>query len=186
MPEPNRPTSRRLPWAHLLTRAALARRKPLEFDLSPAPEARAALADNLGLLKLPKLRFAGSLSPIGVADWLLEARLGASVVQPCVVSLTPVKTRIDEVVSRHFLAEPPAAPAGESRMPDDDEAEPLPAAGLDIGEVMAEALALALPDYPRAPGAVPPLPPDPHQTEGEAGRGAPLDTLDRLERRTKN
>ncbi|PKP84417.1 MAG: hypothetical protein CVT80_08305 [Alphaproteobacteria bacterium HGW-Alphaproteobacteria-2] len=181
MPEPDRPTSRRLPWAHLLTRAAFARRKPLEFDLAPAPEVRAALAAELDLLRLPKLRFAGRLLPADEADWQLEARLGASVVQPCVVSLAPVKTRIEETVTRRFMAEPPIAPAGESRMPDDDETEPLPAAGLDLGAVMAEALALALPDYPRAPGAELPL--EPPQGEGETG---PLGALARLGPRTKN
>jgi len=184
MPEPDRPASRRLPWAHLLTRAAFARRQPLEFDLSPAPEARAALAAELGLLRLPKLRFTGRFLPTGAADWQLEARLGASVVQPCVVSLTPVKTRIEETVTRRFLAEPPVAPAGESRMPDDDETESLPSAGLDLGAVMAEALALALPDYPRAPGAELPL--EPPQGEGETGPGAPLGALARLGPRTKN
>ena len=186
MPEPDHPASRRPPWAHPLTRAALARRQPLEFDLSPAPDARAALAAELGLLKLPKLRFAGRLSPAGAANWRLEARLGASVVQPCVVSLAPVKTRIDESVTRRFLAEPPAAPAGESRMPDDDDSEPLPAAGLDLGAVMAEALALALPDYPRAPGAEPPLPLASLQEDDTEGHDAPLAALARLGPRTKN
>ena len=36
-------------------------------------------------------------------------------------------------------------------MPEDDEAEPLPAV-LDLSEVMQEALALALPAFPRAEG----------------------------------
>lgn len=62
-------------------------------------------------------------------------------------------TRLDEPVRRRYLAglDPPAP--GESEMPD-DEAEALPAA-LDLGGVMLEALALALPPYPRAPGAEP-------------------------------
>jgi len=37
-------------------------------------------------------------------------------------------------------------------MPDDETAEPL-AAEIDLRAVMTEALALALPPYPRAPGA---------------------------------
>ena len=45
------------------------------------------------------------------------------------------------------------APEGaEIEMPEDDTQEPLPEV-IDLGAVMAEALALALPDYPRAPGA---------------------------------
>lgn len=186
MPEPDRTATRRPPWAHPLTRAVLARRQKLEFDITPPPGARAALAAELGLLKLAKLRFAGRLLPVGAADWLLEAQLGASVVQPCVVSLAPVRTRIDEAVTRRFLAEPPAAPEGESRMPDDDAAEPLPATGLDLGAVMAEALALALPDYPRAPGAEAPLPVEQPQEDEAASPGEPFAALARLRPRTKN
>jgi uncharacterized metal-binding protein YceD (DUF177 family) len=37
-------------------------------------------------------------------------------------------------------------------MPEDDTAEPLPAV-IDLEEVLIEALALALPDYPKAPDA---------------------------------
>ncbi len=40
----------------------------------------------------------------------------------------------------------------EAEMPEDDTAEPLPEV-IDPGAVMFEALALALPDYPRAPKA---------------------------------
>ncbi len=39
-------------------------------------------------------------------------------------------------------------------MPEDDSAEPLPVT-IDLGEVMAEALALELPPWPRAEGVEP-------------------------------
>jgi uncharacterized metal-binding protein YceD (DUF177 family) len=74
------------------------------------------------------------------------------VVQPCVVTLAPVTTRIEEDVERRFLADPPPMPEGEVEMPGDESAEPLPDV-IDLGAVLAEALALALPDYPRAEGA---------------------------------
>ena len=73
-------------------------------------------------------------------------------VQDCVVTLEPVVTRIDEEVVRRYLAEAPPPGPGEVEMPEDDTVEALPAS-VDLVEVMLEALALALPPYPRAPGA---------------------------------
>lgn len=135
--------------------ADLARRGPQAFRIEPAVDERAALAAELGISEVRKLRFEGSLVPEGNRDWRLEARLGATVVQPCVVTLAPVVTRIDETVTRRYLARmpaPEAEPGSEVEMPVDVETEPL-GHEIDPAQVMAEALALALPDYPRAPGA---------------------------------
>ena len=113
-------------------------RKPHRFALEPAPVACAAVAEALGIRGVRKRR--------------LREELGATVVQDCVVTLEPVTTRIDEEVTRAYRADfaPPEGP--EVEMPEDESAEPLPAA-LDLAQVMIEALALALPPYPRAPGA---------------------------------
>lgn len=134
--------------------ADLVARRETEFDLRPDTARLAAIAADLGLDVLRKLRFAGRLIPDGRRDWRLVATLGATVVQPCVVTLVPVTTRIDEAVTRHYLADPsPFQPvADEVEMPEDDTVEPLPAV-IDIEAVMLEALTLALPLYPRADGS---------------------------------
>ena len=126
-----------------------------DFSLAPDAAARAALAEELGILGIRKLTFDGRIAPEGAEDLRLTARLGATVVQPCVVTLAPVTTRIDEDVTRHYLAEMPDAPDGdEVEIPEDDTAEPLPRE-IDLAQVMAEALALALPPWPRAEGVDP-------------------------------
>ena len=74
-------------------------------------------------------------------------------VQSCVVTLDPVTTRIDQPVRRTFL--PETAARGPEIVVDpeeDDEIEPL-TDRIDLGRVAVEALALALPAYPRKPGA---------------------------------
>ncbi len=125
------------------------------FSLAPGAETRAALADRLGITAIRKLTFKGEIAPQCGTDLRLEATLGATVVQPCVVTLDPVTTRIDEPVTRTYLAEMPEPPAGdEIEMPEDDSAEPMPRE-IDLAEIMAEALALALPPWPRADGAPP-------------------------------
>ncbi|AMY69744.1 YceD family protein [Frigidibacter mobilis] len=141
-----------MPWSHAFRVAELASRKPTRFALALDEAALAALAEDLGLLQIGKLTFRGELVPKGRHDWELTAHLGASVVQACIVTLAPVQTRIDEEVKRRYLADLPQIEADEVEMPEDDTVEPLPQV-IDTGAVMAEALALALPLYPRAPGA---------------------------------
>ena len=129
----------------------LPKTQPLGFVLAPDAEACTEMARTLGLSALRKVRLEGTLAPAGRTDWQLDAHLGATVEQPCVVTLAPVTTRIEEPVSRLYLADPPPAPEGEVEMPEDDRVEALPET-IDLGAVLLEALALALPAYPRAEG----------------------------------
>lgn len=139
--------------AHILHLARLPADEEHPFRLEPDAGTRQQIIQQLGLLGLRKLRFEGRMIPAGKRDWRLEATLGATVVQPCVVTLEPVSTRLDEPVTRTYLAHMPELPEGEEvEMPDDDSAEPLPEL-LDLNTVMTEALALALPLYPRATDA---------------------------------
>ncbi len=133
--------------------AELSQNRPTGFDLRPGDPERRALAEALGLTGLRKLRLAGRIEARGDADWALLARLGATVVQPCVVTLAPVTTRIDTDIRRLYLAGYRHPDAPESEMPEDDTTEPL-GAWIDLGAVMAEALALNLPLYPHAPGVM--------------------------------
>lgn len=139
------------PFSHPLRVAALAARKPTRFQLDPDAETRAAIAADLGLLDLPKLRFKGELVPSGSRDFLLNGWLAAEVIQPCSITLAPVPATIAEEVKRRFVANWVEPEGEEVEMPEDDSAEPLPEV-IDLGIVATEALALALPLYPRAAG----------------------------------
>lgn len=151
----------------------LGRNRRLAVRLEPGPEARAALAGELGILGIRKLRLLGELAPLGATDWRFEGELGATVVQECVVTLDPVTTRLDVPVVRTYLADMPApAPGAEIEMPEDDSAEPLPEV-LNPARIMVEALALALPEYPRADGAeMDPAGRDQAAAEAPDGEGA--------------
>jgi uncharacterized metal-binding protein YceD (DUF177 family) len=143
--EPNR-----LP-RHIIRLSDLGQRQATRFELSPETGDRAAIAASLGIPGVKKLRFEGWLRPEGRQDWHLQGQLGATVVQESVVSLDPVTTRIDERVERRYLADFVEPELSESEMPEDDTVEELPQS-LDLVQVMLEALALALPPYPRAEG----------------------------------
>ncbi len=119
------------------------------FDLEPDAGEAAALSRLMGARSVRKMRFRGRLTPAPEGAWRLEAALGATVVQTCVVTLGPVMTRIDTPVHRLFVPGASATPA-EIVVSDleDDETEPL-GDRIDLGLVAIEALALALPAYPR-------------------------------------
>lgn len=178
-----------LPKSHLRL-ADLATRKPTDFELVPTADERKAIAAELGILGIKKLRFAGALTPQGRQDWTLTADLGATVVQECVVTLEPVTTRIDAKLTRSYVADMPEIEAAEVEMPVEDTVEELPET-LDLAQVMIEALALELPLYPRAEGAALPdavftEPGIAPMTDDEAKPFAGLGALrDRLEKKDK-
>lgn len=145
------------PSPHAMLVSGLSQARPTVFEIAPDAATRARIADALGFSELRKLRLVGEIAAEGKRDWRLQATLGATVVQPCGVTLAPVVTRIDAPVTRRFLAhwEAPQEPGSETEMPEDDTLEPL-GAQIDPWAVMLEALALEAPDFPRAPEAGPP------------------------------
>lgn len=139
------------PSGSALRVADLAQNASTAFEIVPDKDALSAMAEMLELTGLRKVRFAGEVRAQGQEDWLLTGTLGATVTQPCGVTLAPVVTRIDTPVRRVFLrdfAEDIDAP--EVEMPEDDEVEKL-GPWIDPDAVLIEALSLAVPDYPRAP-----------------------------------
>ncbi|MFH5774682.1 YceD family protein [Paracoccus sp. NGMCC 1.201697] len=131
--------------------AQLNPRQPTPFELAPDAEGRAAIAAELGLSALPALRLTGEIRPAPSDAWEVVARLSAKVVQPCVVTLAPVKTTLSEQVHRIFSPHA-AQPEGDDTEMGDEEMEPL-GQFIDVEAMMIEALSLALPLYPRAQGA---------------------------------
>lgn len=135
--------------------ADLQQNRPTTFDLRPNSQELSALAEALELSSLRKVVFSGEIRAHGKSDWELVGKLGATAVQPCVVTLEPVTTRIDEPVERRFLARMPDLDDDdeeEVEMPEDENAEPLDS-HIDVNAILHEALALNLPQFPRAEGA---------------------------------
>ena len=131
--------------------ASIAGRTSTHVRFHPGAADRAAIAQALGLLDLPELAFDGDIRPQAKRDMVLEGKLTARVVQPCSVTLEPVTTRISDTVIRQYLSDFTLPGADEVEIPADDTLEPLPEV-IDAAAVAIEALALALPLYPRAPG----------------------------------
>jgi len=131
--------------------SSLSQSTPTAFSVRPDAAELARLAEVFELSALRKLSFEGTLQPVGAADWQLKGRLGATVVQPCVVTLDPVTTRVETQVMRVFVRDFADADEEEMEMPEDDSAERL-GTWIDPAVVMEEELVLALPAYPRSEG----------------------------------
>lgn len=119
----------------------------------------AELADLATRFGLPGIRrLSGSLRvrrPGGGPLIRVEGSVEAEVTQVCVVTLAEISNRIEESFVQLYTLDP--QPAEEEEVfiaPGDEETpEPIPGYSLDLGEVLAEQLALALDPHPRAPGA---------------------------------
>ena len=85
---------------------------------------------------------------------LVTGRLEADVVQSCVVTFEPVPAKIEAEFDRLFSRDVPEEALDEVEIDAEAELpEPLVDGRLDLGEILAEELSLALDPYPRSPEA---------------------------------
>ena len=126
----------------------------MERRISANPEERAALAKRFDLLGIDRLEAVFLLKRAGGGVIHVTGELAAAVTQACVVTLAPVEARIAETFSADFVdADRRRTDDLDLAYDEDDPPEPIRNGHIDLGELAAEQLALALNPYPRAPGA---------------------------------
>lgn len=131
----------------------LPKNRARKFRLEPSNAQLKKLAEDLQILGLKKLLFEGQVQFNDQGDLILDAELGVSATQECVVTLEPVKTRIDTTVVRRFCPDHGAVEDDRQMLEDEDEnIDPL-GETVDLGEILLESIALNLPDFPRVEGA---------------------------------
>jgi len=115
-----------------------------------------ALAKRFGIAAVESLTAEVVLSEFrGGRGVRLTAAMAAEVVQSCVVTLEPVTARIEEGFLLDFMPAETLKANAEIELDPEGEDPPEPMHGwrIDVGEVVAEQLALALDPYPRHPTA---------------------------------
>jgi uncharacterized metal-binding protein YceD (DUF177 family) len=125
----------------------------LEIEIEAGPAERVALARRFGLQAIDRLAARVRLERVpGGRLVRLAADLEAEVIQTCVVTLDPVPSRV--AAPFEVLYDPAAAPQPREVVVEGSETdiEPLEGDAIDVGEAVAEELALSLDPYPRAPG----------------------------------
>ena len=127
-------------------------------SISATADERRALADRFGLQDIAELSAELSLRRVRGDAVRLDGTIRAQVTQTCVVSLQPVPAAISETIEVNFAEEVEEdASEVEVAYDLDDAPEPIINGRIDLGEAVAQQLALALDPYPRAPGAeIPP------------------------------
>jgi len=120
------------------------------YPISAETREREALARRFELLSLNRLEAEIRLKRVGGGMIRLTGRLSADVAQACVVSLEPVASALEQ----DFTVLYGATELDKTVMVylESDASEPFDGDAIDIGEAVAQQLALALDPYPRAPG----------------------------------
>ncbi|MEM9755192.1 MAG: YceD family protein [Pseudomonadota bacterium] len=126
-------------------------RASVAVSLVPDAAWLADLRDTMAVDGLRKVRMQVQIAPED-DGLVLSGHLGATVVQPCIVTLDPVTTRIDTEITRRYRPDLPQPTSDDVEIPEDDSPEPLEPS-LNLADLLAEALNLALPLYPRASDA---------------------------------
>jgi uncharacterized metal-binding protein YceD (DUF177 family) len=141
--------------------------EPRDVVLEASVAERAALAARFGILGIHALAARLALRPEPGGTIRARGTLSAEVEQACVVTLDPVRQRVEATIDLRILGEGETPADEDPDSPDEIESE---GGAVDLGEAVAEQLALALDPYPRAAGAElpefdPPEEPDPTPPE---------------------
>ena len=119
---------------------------------------RADIAQRIGLVSLERLAAHCVLDRKGIGDQTgsirARGRIKASLTQACVATGEPMPAYIDEAFELHFEPEPTRAPDDEIEL-SGDELDVIfhDGSAIELGEAIADTLAVSLDPYPRGPNA---------------------------------
>lgn len=127
------------------------------IDVTATDAEREAIARRLGLVAIERLTAHCALDQVsGAQSGSIRARgrIKAALTQACVASGEPLPAYVDEAFELHFQPEPVRAPDDEIEL-SGDELDVIFHDGLaiELGEAIADTLAVSLDPYPRGPNA---------------------------------
>ena len=108
------------------------------------------LAHRFGFVAVSALSAELCIMKLARDCWDVRGRLSASVVQACGVTGEPVPETVDFLIEERYVRSAGDPAEVEVRL---DDAEPLEDEAIDIGEMLAQSLSLAVTSWPRAPHA---------------------------------
>lgn len=125
---------------------------PRTTTIEADPAERAALARRFGLIGIERLEATAELQLAG-GTIRVAGRLNAEVTQACVASGEPVPARVEEPFALRFVHDDGGS--GEEIELEEGDLDVIGYAGssVDLGEAVAQTLALALDPFPRASNA---------------------------------
>lgn len=133
--------------------------RPLARTFEATADERRKLAERFNILDVPRLVVAISLRRQPGDIVALEGCVEAEVVQACVITLQPVPAHVSTAFTVRYLPPKLWAEAEMGREEDieavaaAEDVEAMPEDTIDVGEVAAQYLSLALDPYPKASSA---------------------------------
>jgi uncharacterized metal-binding protein YceD (DUF177 family) len=151
-------------------------------EISANAEERRRLAERFELLSLDRLDARLELRRHAGDVIRLTGHFSADLVQSCVVSLVPVPAHLEGDFEASYSAAAREAREVELDPLAEDAPEPLVGGAVDLGEAVAQQLAISLDPYPRAPDATLPASASNAAEEGESGKRRPFAALAAIKR----
>jgi len=155
------------------------------FEIEATAEERERLARRFGLEGIDRLTATVDVRKAGRGLYRVAGRLTAEIRQICVVTLEAFPSTVAEDYEALY-AESRAADDVELAEveldPDADDPEPLTGHSIDVGELVAQHLGLALDPYPHKPGIEAPVVVSTDADADDAHSANPFAALERLKR----
>lgn len=127
------------------------------IGLTATEEEAAALASRFDVIAMRNFKASVVLTPFATGNKVaLKAKFEAEVEQKCVVTLVALVNRVEGYFFAEFVQDVFSDNHNdiEFAIDDDDPPEPIVDGRIEIGELFAQHLGLAIDPFPRAPGAV--------------------------------
>lgn len=138
-----------------------------DYTVTAEAAERGKLAVRFGLIGIDSLVGDFTVKSVGAGPLIrVEGRIRASVTQRCVTSLKPVPATVDERINAEFGPDEADLDV-ELTLEDEDPPEAFDNGAIDLGELAAQHLSLALDPFPRAEDAA--------IDTGELGEGITVD-----------
>ena len=109
-----------------------------------------ALADRFGFTAVASLDVRLEIARVGPDAWDVKGRLQAEIVQPCIVTGDPVPETVDFAIEERYVR---AADEDDEIVVGLEDSEPLVDGCIELGEMVAQSLALAANAWPRTADA---------------------------------
>ncbi|MFC3051158.1 YceD family protein [Kordiimonas pumila] len=161
-------------------------RDPLSYKVTATSEQLKTLAERFDLVSVSFLDAAVTVKAVGDKDRILvTGTVKTALVQRCIVSLQDVPEQLD-VPFTLLLVDPETADqmdADETYLDDDaPDYDSFDGDRVEVGEIVAQTVAVSMNPYPRADAAVPDLGKNPNISFGEPDveRKNPFDVLSKL------
>ena len=144
---------------------------PFRGSLACSAEECRLLSDRFGFINIGNVRAELRIDRVGPDTWDVTGRMSAEVVQPCIATGEPVAETVDFAIEERYVR---AASDVEEVVVGPEDSEPLVDGCIDLGEIVAQSLALGVSSWPRRADA-----PD-HFEAGDTGQAHPFAKLGSL------